>query len=163
MLMTHRRRSDVLHDEDCTFTIAQSPFAFDFRQVGAEPLKPWVRADGPKPTRSASLSAVCAVTMPRCHRSASSLPRKDQARKSVLRRAGGERSRQRYAASMHDRAHAYGGMTVNERLVMSGLIAKWDRAVDRGDRATAIDVLRQVGLETQAAEIVETAFARRSE
>ncbi|WP_301114670.1 hypothetical protein [Microbacterium sp.] len=64
---------------------------------------------------------------------------------------------------MHDRAHAYGGMTVNERLVMSGLIAKWDRAVDRGDRATAIDVLRQVGLETQAAEIVETAFARRSE
>ena len=35
----------------------------------------------------------------------------------------------------------YAGMTVNERLVISGLIHAWDRAVERGDRTKMIEVL----------------------
>ena len=62
---------------------------------------------------------------------------------------------------MHADHPGYGGMTVNERLVMSGLIATWDRAIAEGDRVTAIEVLGQVDLENQAAAIVETALARR--
>jgi hypothetical protein len=63
---------------------------------------------------------------------------------------------------MHDERSGYGGMTVNERLVMSGLVATWDRAIAQGDRASAIEVLGRVDLQSQAAEIVETALARGS-
>jgi len=53
-------------------------------------------------------------------------------------------------------------MTVNERLVVSGLIATWDRAIAQGDRAKAIEVLGRVDLESQAGEIVDFALARGS-
>ena len=41
---------------------------------------------------------------------------------------------------------SYFGMTVNERLVLSGLIEAWDAAVRDRDRATMIAVLEAVHL-----------------
>ena len=35
----------------------------------------------------------------------------------------------------------YAGMSVNERLVISGLIAAWDKAVVSRDRARMIEIL----------------------
>jgi hypothetical protein len=46
-----------------------------------------------------------------------------------------------------------GGMTVNERLVMCGVIDKWDDAVRRRSRAEMIAVLRGVAMtEDQATQ-----------
>ena len=47
-------------------------------------------------------------------------------------------------------------MTVNERLVASGLLGAWDSAIKNGQRQVAIDLLAQVDLSVQAAEIVDT-------
>lgn len=38
MLITHFRASELLHDDDWTFTTTQSPTEFELRHVGAEPL-----------------------------------------------------------------------------------------------------------------------------
>lgn len=38
MLITHFRASELLDDDDWTFTTIQSPTEFDLRHVGAEPL-----------------------------------------------------------------------------------------------------------------------------
>lgn len=48
------------------------------------------------------------------------------------------------------------GMTVNERLVTSGLLSAWDYAIRNGQRQAAIDLLGQVDLTDQAEEIVDT-------
>jgi hypothetical protein len=53
----------------------------------------------------------------------------------------------------------YSGMTVNERIVASGLLSAWDSAIRNGQRQVAIDLLGQVDLADQAAEIVDTVLA----
>ena len=54
----------------------------------------------------------------------------------------------------------YAGMTVNERLVVSGEIAAWDAAVIRRDRAGMIAVLMVTELsEKQAAETTDAVLA----
>jgi hypothetical protein len=40
----------------------------------------------------------------------------------------------------------YGGMTMNERLVMSGLIDQWDAAVAKRDRERLLRICAQVGI-----------------
>jgi hypothetical protein len=46
----------------------------------------------------------------------------------------------------------FGGMTVNERLFASGLIAEFDAAINVGDRQAALDLLTHVGMSTSGAE-----------
>ena len=54
----------------------------------------------------------------------------------------------------------YAGMTVNERLVVSGRIAAWDTAVAKRDRAKMIAVLMATELsEKQAAETTDAVLA----
>jgi hypothetical protein len=54
----------------------------------------------------------------------------------------------------------YAGMTVNERLVVSGQIAAWDATVARRDRAGMIEVLMSTELsEKQAAETTDAVLA----
>lgn len=54
----------------------------------------------------------------------------------------------------------YAGMTVNERLVTAGLIAAWDEAVAKRDRAGMIAVLMATELsEKQAAETTDAVQA----
>jgi hypothetical protein len=49
-----------------------------------------------------------------------------------------------------------GGMTVNERLAVCGVIDKWDQAVRRRSRPEMIEVLRSVALsEDQAAQTTD--------
>lgn len=45
-----------------------------------------------------------------------------------------------------DALAAYGGMTLNERLAVSGLIGKWDAALQARDRATLVAILRDVAV-----------------
>jgi hypothetical protein len=54
---------------------------------------------------------------------------------------------------------AYAGMTVNERLYMSGNMDKWDAAVRRRDRLQMIAILGAVDLGNQADAIVDRALA----
>ena len=50
----------------------------------------------------------------------------------------------------------FGGMTVNERLVVAGLLEEFDLAIDSGDRKRAIELLVQVSMnEVSAAETVD--------
>ena len=54
----------------------------------------------------------------------------------------------------------YAGMTVNERLVIAGLIAAWDAAVISRDRAGMIEVLMSTELSAkQAAETTDAVLA----
>ena len=54
----------------------------------------------------------------------------------------------------------YAGMTVNERLVIAGLIAAWDEAVGRRDRARMIEILMATDLTAeQAAYSTDTTLA----
>ena len=53
----------------------------------------------------------------------------------------------------------FGGMTVNERLVVSGHHAAWEAAVLARDRARMTAILRSVDLGEQAAAIVERVLA----
>ena len=54
----------------------------------------------------------------------------------------------------------YAGMTVNERLVMAGLLAAWDAAVISGNRARMIEILMATDLsEKQAAETTDAVLA----
>ena len=54
----------------------------------------------------------------------------------------------------------YAGMTVNERLVVSGQLAAWDAAVARRDRAGMIEILMATELTAkQAAETTDAVLA----
>ncbi len=54
----------------------------------------------------------------------------------------------------------YAGMTVNERLVISGQLAAWDKAVIGRDRAKMIEILMASELTTrQAAETTDATLA----
>jgi hypothetical protein len=53
----------------------------------------------------------------------------------------------------------YSGMTVNERLVAARLVGRWDAAIEVRDRTAALDVLNQVELASQAADIVDAVLA----
>ena len=54
----------------------------------------------------------------------------------------------------------YAGMTVNERLVIAGKIACWDRAVARRDRARMIEILMETELTAeQAASTTDSLLA----
>jgi hypothetical protein len=54
----------------------------------------------------------------------------------------------------------YAGMTVNERLVIAGLIAAWDEAVAKRDRAGIIEILMASDLTAeQAAYSTDTTLA----
>ena len=54
----------------------------------------------------------------------------------------------------------YGGMTVNERLVISGRLEAWDAAVAAGDRAKMIEILVAASLtEKQAIFTTDTTLA----
>lgn len=53
-----------------------------------------------------------------------------------------------------------GGMTVNERLVLAGLLSHWDAAIEAGGRETAIGVLQRVEMsEESAAATVDAVLA----
>jgi hypothetical protein len=45
---------------------------------------------------------------------------------------------------------SYAGMTVNERLVVSGLIDQFDKARKSKDRNKIIEILRKVGLDERS-------------
>jgi hypothetical protein len=51
-------------------------------------------------------------------------------------------------------------MTVNERLVVCGLIDQWDQAVRRRDRDAMITVLREVALSDEQAQQTTDAVLR---
>ena len=54
----------------------------------------------------------------------------------------------------------YAGMTVNERLVISGQMAAWDRAVAERDRVKMIDILMATEMTAeQAAYTTDTTLA----
>jgi hypothetical protein len=54
----------------------------------------------------------------------------------------------------------YAGLTVNERLVISGLIDDWDKAVVKRDRARMIEILMASELTAeQAASTADTTLA----
>jgi hypothetical protein len=54
----------------------------------------------------------------------------------------------------------YAGMTVNERLVIAGLIEAWDAAVINGNRAKMIEILMATDLTAeQAAWSADTTLA----
>jgi enamine deaminase RidA (YjgF/YER057c/UK114 family) len=56
----------------------------------------------------------------------------------------------------------YAGMTVNERLVISGQIAAWDAAVARRDRAGMIEILTATELNAeQAAQTADTTLGEK--
>jgi hypothetical protein len=56
---------------------------------------------------------------------------------------------------MHEKPK-FGGMTVNERLVVARLIDQWGRAVNSRDRDAMIEILKSVELpETESGRITD--------
>jgi hypothetical protein len=55
-----------------------------------------------------------------------------------------------------------GGMTLNERLVVTGLMPAWDAALLRRDREEMIELLGKVELSEQAAWIADSTLKRPS-
>ena len=54
----------------------------------------------------------------------------------------------------------FGGMTVNERLAVAGLMKRFDGAIRSGDRQGAIEILLQVAMsEDNAAATVDAVLA----
>lgn len=49
----------------------------------------------------------------------------------------------------------YAGMTLNERIVVSGRLAEWDKAVYAADRAKMIEILTDLDLGNQAESLVD--------
>jgi hypothetical protein len=57
----------------------------------------------------------------------------------------------------------FGGMTVNERLVVARLMEQWDQAAHARDRNTMIEILQQVELpETESVKITDKVLANRA-
>ncbi|QIG92616.1 MULTISPECIES: hypothetical protein [unclassified Bradyrhizobium] len=48
----------------------------------------------------------------------------------------------------------YAGMTLNERIVVSGRLAEWDKAVRAVDQSKMIEILTHLDLESQAESLV---------
>lgn len=66
----------------------------------------------------------------------------------------------KYGDSVADDASNFGGMTVNERLFVAGLLGEWDAAIDIADRSSAIEILTRVDLsEDGAAWTVDAVLA----
>lgn len=57
-------------------------------------------------------------------------------------------------------ARELSGMTVNERLVVCGLIDRWDQAIRRKDRDAMMTVLREVALSDEQAQQTTDAVLR---
>lgn len=58
----------------------------------------------------------------------------------------------------------YGGMTVNERLFVAGLVEQFDAAIKSRDRRRAVDLLRQVAMsESEAGATTDTVLAKPTE
>jgi hypothetical protein len=57
---------------------------------------------------------------------------------------------------------SFAGLTVNERLVVAGLVEQWDAAIAGRRADAAIDLLRRVGLDGQGATIVDAVLANPS-
>ena len=54
----------------------------------------------------------------------------------------------------------FAGMTVNERLVVAGLLQQWDKSVKARDRDEMIAILKRVDLpETESARIADSVLA----
>jgi len=54
----------------------------------------------------------------------------------------------------------FAGMTVNERLVVAGLLQQWDKSVKARDRDAMIAILKRVDLpETESARIADSVLA----
>jgi len=54
----------------------------------------------------------------------------------------------------------YGGMTVNERLYVAGLVEQFDAAIESRDRRRAVDLLRQVAMsESEAGATTDAVLA----
>ena len=64
---------------------------------------------------------------------------------------------------MHDvkgQRQDFGGMTVNERLFVAGLLQQFDSAIDSSDRQRAIELLLRVAMsDAGAAETVDAVLA----
>ena len=58
------------------------------------------------------------------------------------------------------KADALRGMTVNERLVVFGLMEDWEQAARAGDREALVSIMSKLGLHGQAATIIDAALAR---
>ncbi|MBL8013521.1 MAG: hypothetical protein JNN05_06695 [Candidatus Omnitrophica bacterium] len=50
------------------------------------------------------------------------------------------------------------GMTLNERLLVSGLMGQFDKAVEARDRLKLIEILKKVNIEQRAAEQTVTSI-----
>jgi len=62
---------------------------------------------------------------------------------------------------MNSPVRNYSGMTLNERLLVAGLLDDWDSAIGAGQRQAAIDVLTQVDFDaSDAAQTVDAVLAR---
>ena len=54
----------------------------------------------------------------------------------------------------------FGGMTVNERLVVAGLLQQWDRSVKARDRDAMVAILKRVDLpETESGTIADSVLS----
>lgn len=53
----------------------------------------------------------------------------------------------------------YAGMTLNERLVLSGRLDEWDAALQRRDRTRLIAILTALDVGDQAGSIVDRVLA----
>jgi hypothetical protein len=59
-----------------------------------------------------------------------------------------------------DEKPKFGGMTVNERLVVARLIGQWDHAVNARDRDTMIEILKKAEFpETESGRVADTVLA----
>lgn len=54
----------------------------------------------------------------------------------------------------------YSGMTFNERLSAAGVERAWEEAVKSEDRTRLAEIMKSVGLETQASVIIEAEIGR---
>lgn len=56
----------------------------------------------------------------------------------------------------------YAGMTLNERIVVSGQLREWDQAVHAADRAKMVEILVHLDLDTQAEALADQILKRET-
>jgi hypothetical protein len=65
-----------------------------------------------------------------------------------------------YGDCVSEQPRDFAGMTVNERLVVAGLLGTFDAAIDAGDRQRAVELLGHVAMsEDSAAATVDAVLA----